>query len=61
MGIRSQNSILGEETKAERIAIKILDKDNIQAAVEGAIQPDTKIIVSSEKSVLAGDRVRVEE
>lgn len=61
LGIRNQNSILGEETKAERIPIKILDKDDTQAAIEGAIQPDSKIIVSSEKSVLAGDRVRVEE
>lgn len=61
LGIRSQNSILGEETTAERIAIKILDKDDSQAAVEGAIQPDTQIIVNSEKNISAGDRVRVEK
>lgn len=59
--IRTQTSILGEEVKAERIDITILDKDNTQVAVEGAIQPDTKIIVSSEKDVSMGDRVRVKE
>lgn len=61
LGIRMEDSILGEEVRAERINITILDKDDAQAAVEGAIQPDTKIIVTSEKDVLAGDRVRIEE
>lgn len=60
LGIRTENSILGEETKAERINLSVLNKDDTHVAVEGAIQPDTKIIVSSEKSVLDGDRVRVE-
>lgn len=61
LGIRTADSILGEEVRAERINITLLDKDDTQAAVEGAIQPDTKIIVTSEKDVLAGDRVRIEE
>ncbi len=61
LGIRTADSILGEEVRAERINITLLDKDDAQAAVEGAIQSDTKIIVTSEKDVLAGDRVRIEE
>lgn len=61
LGIRTADSILGEEARAERINITLLNQDDTQAAVEGAIQSDTRIIVTSEKDVLAGDRVRVEE
>lgn len=61
LGIRTQNSVLGEEIKAERINITLLNKDNTQAAVQGAIQPDTEIIITSEKDILAGDRVRVKK
>lgn len=61
LGIRTRDSILGEEVKAERITVTILDKDSSNAAVEGAIQFDTKIIVTSEKDVSPGDRVRVKE
>ncbi len=61
LGIRTTDSILGEEVRAERINITLLNQDDTQAAVEGAIQSDTKIIVTSEKDVLAGDRVRIEE
>ena len=61
LGIRSQDSILGEEVKAERINVTLLDKDDTQAAIEGAIQPETKIIITSEKDVLTGDRVRITE
>lgn len=61
LGIRTVDTILGEEIKAERINITLLEQDDTQAAVNGAIQPDTKIIVASEKDVLAGDRVRIKE
>ncbi len=61
LGIRTKESILGEELKAERINIKLTDKDDIQAAVEGPIRADMKIIITSEKDVLAGDRVRIKE
>lgn len=61
LAAQSQDSILGEEIKAKRINVTLLDKDDTQAAVEGAIQADTKVIVTSEKDVLAGDRVRIKE
>ncbi len=61
LGIRTSESVLGEEVKAERINLTLLDQDDTQAAVKGAIQPDTEIIIASEKDVLAGDRVRVEK
>ena len=61
LGIRATDSILGEEVRAERINITLLNKDDTQAAVEGAIQPDTKVIVTSERDVMAGDRVRIKE
>lgn len=61
LGIRKQDSILGEETRAVRINLTLLEKDGNNVAVEGAILSDTKIIVASEKDVLPGNRVRVEE
>lgn len=61
LGIRKQDSILGEEIRAVRINLTLLEQDGNNVAVEGAILSDTKIIVASEKDVLPGNRVRVEE
>lgn len=61
LAIRKSESVLGEEIKAERISIILLDKDDTQAAVKGAIHPDTEIIITSEKDIHTGDRVRVKK
>lgn len=59
--VKEENSILGKEEKASRISVKIQEKNNAQAAVESALQADDKIIVSSNKSISEGDRVRISD
>ncbi len=60
LGIQTRSAILGEEQRAQEIRLTLLDQDDTRAAVEGAILPDTQIIVSSGKPVEDQDRVRVE-
>lgn len=58
--LEEKNSILGKEKVAERVAVRILEKNDSEAAVESAFTKEDKIIASSSKSIRAGDRVRVE-
>lgn len=59
LAVEPQKTILGEELKAVRVDVTVLEKGDAKAAVSGAIGPDTRLIVSSNKGVAPGDRVRV--
>lgn len=54
-----EKTILGEELKAVRIDVTVLEKGDSRAAVSGPIGQDMRLILSSNKGVAAGDRVRV--
>lgn len=54
-------TILGEEMRAVRVNLEVLEKSSISAAVSGPITSETKLIVSSSKAVGEGDRVRLVE
>ena len=54
-----KKTILGEELTAVRIHLEVLEKSSTSAAVSGAISPETKLIISGNKTVEEGDRVRV--
>lgn len=58
--MEEENSILGKEMTASRVPVKILEKNESSAAVESALMKDNEIIVSSNKTIKAGDRVRKE-
>ena len=58
--LSEENTILGTEKIAARVNVKILEKDNSNAAVESSLTGEDKIIVDSNKSIKEGDRVRVE-
>lgn len=58
--MEEKNSILGKEMTASRVPVKILEKDESGAAVESALMKENEIIVSSNKTIKAGDRVRKE-
>lgn len=58
--LEEENSILGKEMTASRVAVKILEKDEADAAVESALMKEDEMIVSSNKTIKAGDRVRKE-
>lgn len=55
-----KSSILGREMAAERVAVRVLEKNDSDAAVESALTKDDKMIVGSNKTIKAGDRVREE-
>lgn len=57
--LRQREGILGEEYYVEEVNVKVLDKNENWAAIEsGALDEDSKIIVSSDKEIGKGDVVR---
>jgi len=52
-------TILGEELRAVRINVELLEKSSTAAAVSGPMSTETKLITGANKAVLEGDRVRV--
>lgn len=58
--LEEQSSILGKEMVATRVAVKILEKDASSAAVESVLTKEDEVIISSNKTIKAGDRVREE-
>lgn len=60
--VKENETILGKEFYAERIDVTILKKNNKYAAIgDGAITKDQKIIISKDKNIQTGDRIRLEE
>jgi multidrug efflux pump subunit AcrA (membrane-fusion protein) len=58
---RENNTILGNELTAERINVTVLEKDYSTAAIEDSLTREAVLIVSSNKNIEEGDRVRVNE
>ena len=56
-----EKTILGDEQKAVRIQVDVLEKSSSAAAVSGPVTKDMKLITESGKPVSEGDRVRVVE
>ena len=60
--VGEEDTILGTEKVAVRVDVSIADKNDTYAALtEGTISNSQKIIVSSNKTIKEGDRVRLEE
>lgn len=53
-----RETILGEEYAAVREPVEIIDMDATMAAVSGSISRTDKVIISSNKNIREGDRVR---
>jgi len=58
--LEEKSSILGKETVTVKVSVRILEKNDSNVAVESALTREDKIIISSNKSIKAGDRVRLE-
>lgn len=55
------DSIMGTELRARKVAVTVLEKNESYAALaEGTLTASQKVIVSSDKAVDAGSRVRME-
>lgn len=55
---RTRTSILGEEFRAERVDVQVILQGNQEAAVEGAIFQEDRVITGEDKTIGEGDRVR---
>lgn len=55
------NTVLGAQLQAKKVSVTILDQNETMAALaEGAVSPNQKIIVGSDRAVDSGSRIRVE-
>ena len=59
--LSEEKNMLGRVQTARRIPVTVLEKDAQKAAVTSTLQGTDQIIVSSEKYVEEGDRVRIKE
>lgn len=59
--INEKDTILGTETAVDKVQVEILDKNNEQAAIDGAFSWDQKFVLTSSKALRDGDRVRLLE
>ncbi len=60
--MKEREGILGEEYYVDMVNVKVLDRNDNQAAVEGgALDKESRIIVSSTKEIGKGDTVRWED
>lgn len=57
--VTESEGVLGKVLQASKVNINIIDKDNSIAAIESSLNDDDKIIESSNKNILEGDRVRI--
>ncbi len=59
--IHESNTVLGKELVVSRINVVVADRDATTVAVSGGIGPEDRVIVSSNKPIDVGDRIRVTE
>lgn len=60
--LQETQSVLGNELTARRVDVTVLDKNETMAALSlGSLSGDQQIIVSSDKYIEAGSRVRLQE
>ncbi len=60
--LREREGILGEEYYVDTVNVKVLDRNESLAAVEGGVlDEESRIIVSSTKEIVKGETVRWEE
>lgn len=61
LAIREVNTVLGPQLQAQKVSVTVLDRNETMAALEeGTVSPQEKIIVSSDRTIEPGSRVRVE-
>ena len=59
--LSEEKNMLGTVQTAKRVSVTVLEKDAQKAAVTSVLKESDQIIVSSEKYVEEGDRIRIKE
>ncbi len=58
LAIRTRSTVMGEEFRAERVALQVLEQGDSEAAVDGAVFETDQLITAGSQVIFAGDRVR---
>ena len=58
--VETVNTVLGKQTQAVKVMVTVLDKNDTTAALEAGGLGDKPVIVSADRAVDSGSRVRVE-
>lgn len=61
LAAEEQNTILGLQNVLVRLPVTVLEEGDTTTAVSGALDYDMQVVVSSDKSVQAGDKVRIRD
>ena len=61
MSLMKRIRFLVRRQRLTKVQVEILDKNNEQAAVDGAFSWDQKFVLTSSKTLRDGDRVRLLE
>ena len=56
-----EKTVLGNEYRAKRVAVTVLEKDSTSAAITSSLGQEDKIITGSSKDIAPEDKVRLEE
>ena len=56
--VRERETALGLEQTAERVDVTVLEQNESQAAVSGAVSSDDLVVTDTDKPLSSGDRVR---
>ncbi len=59
--VTTKESVLGSETTATKVDVEILDKNSEYAAIDGFFDWDQQFVLSSNKTLNDGDRVRIQD
>ena len=59
--VEKSSTVLGLQNTVTRVNVNIAASDSDSVSVRGPVSRDSQVIVSSNKAVVAGDRVRVNE
>jgi len=59
--VRRQSTVLGIQNVVTRVDVSVTASDSDMASVRGPVARDSQVITGSNKTVTAGDRVRVNE
>lgn len=58
---QTRNTVLGDELLTVKVPIQVIEKDATLAAVNGALSKEDNVIISSNKNVSEGNRVRLKQ
>lgn len=61
LAAEAQNTVLGLQNVLVRLPVTVLEEGDTTVSVSGPLDTTTQVVVTSDKSVQAGDRVRIQD